>query len=86
MYALTWLKQPLDRLADCYVSVAADVRERMAGAVERLNARLKQSPLAEGESRSGRLRITFVAGLTILFEVDESARTVTVARIGPFNP
>jgi hypothetical protein len=53
----------------------------MAGAVEKLNARLKNDPPAEGESRSGSGRITFVAGLAVLFYVDETASAIYVTRV-----
>jgi hypothetical protein len=85
MYTLKWSEATLDALADVYTDSPVELRERMAGAVEKLNARLKNAPLSEGESRSGAGRITFVAGLAILFTVDTAARAVYVTRVGRYG-
>jgi hypothetical protein len=85
MYALKWRDSALKQLADIYVAARVEDRERMAGAVEKLNARFKSAPLDEGESRSGAGRITFVAGLAILFYVDVATRTVYVTRVVPYG-
>ena len=47
----------------------------MAAAVEALNDRLRRDPLAEGESREGNLRITFVPLLAVTFHVSQADRT-----------
>ncbi len=85
MYTLKWREATLDALAGVYTDSPVELRERMAGAIEKLNARLKNAPLAEGESRSGAGRITFVAGLAILFSVDTATRVVYVTRISRYG-
>lgn len=78
MWALTWFVPALDRLAAVYVSLDPDDRERLAAAVEALNARLRADPLAVGESREGANRIAFAHRLVVDFRVDREARTVRV--------
>lgn len=63
MFALSWWESALDKLAAIYVALPPPAREQLAGAVGKLNARLRTNPLDEGESRSGGTRVTFVAGL-----------------------
>lgn len=81
MCALIWSGNALDQLADLYVTMTPDERERVTGAVEALNQRLRDDPFAEGESRSEGLRITFIPMLSVGFNVLESARTVRVTRV-----
>jgi hypothetical protein len=78
VFALIWLNQALDELADLYVAADPADRARMASAVAALNARLQFDPLAEGESREGNLRITFVPLLAVTFQVSESDQVVRV--------
>lgn len=83
MFALTWSNIALDQLADAYVAAPTEDRERMAAAIEALNARLRTDPLAVGESRVGGFRVVFVPRLAILFHVSEAERTVRVVRLRP---
>lgn len=82
MWTLIWLRKTLDALAVIYVDLDPDRREQVAGAVEKLNTRLRNDPLSEGESREPGNRITFVAGLAVGFHVDRVAREVRVTRVG----
>jgi hypothetical protein len=82
MWSLIWSKPFLDRLAVIYVDADPARREQIAGAVEKLNARLKTDPLSEGESREPGHRITFVAGLAIGFRIDRGTRQVRITRVG----
>lgn len=83
MFALIWWELPLDRMAEVYVGLGLDAQDRLAGAVEQLNARLRSDPLDVGESRAGGYRLTFLPGLQVLFRVDLTARTVEVTDAGP---
>jgi hypothetical protein len=65
-------------MADAYIRLDLAAQDRLAGAVENLNARLRSDPPEVGESRTGGERITFVSGLVVLFHVDPAARRVTV--------
>ena len=78
MFALIWLNRALDELADLYVSADLADRARMSSAVEALNARLQSDPLAEGESRDGTHRITFIPLLAVSFRVSETEQLVRV--------
>jgi hypothetical protein len=85
VFALIWLNRALDELADIYVAADPADRARMAAAVEALNARLQSDPLAEGESREGSLRITFISTLAVSFhvsDVDQVVRVIGVQRYG----
>ncbi|MBA4064613.1 MAG: hypothetical protein C0501_13045 [Isosphaera sp.] len=85
MWALTWPAVLLDRLAEVYVAADPALRERMARAVEALNARLRADPLVVGESRERGFRIAFPAGLAVMFHVDPVARTVRVSDVRPYG-
>ncbi|MBN9121497.1 MAG: hypothetical protein J0I06_20500 [Planctomycetes bacterium] len=81
MFALVWEDTALDQLADAYVAAGSEDRAQMAAGVEALNTRLRDDPLAVGESRAGGFRIGFVPRLAILFHVSEADRTVRVVRL-----
>ena len=78
MFALIWLTSALDELADIYVAATPDDRARIAAAIDAFNRRVRADPLAEGESRSGGLRIAFVRLVAIVFSVDLQKREVVV--------
>ncbi|MBX9624056.1 MAG: hypothetical protein K2X82_09630 [Gemmataceae bacterium] len=83
MFALSWGDTPLDRMADAYIRLDLAAQDRLAGAVENLNTRLRSDPLDVGESRTGGYRLTFLPGLQVLFRVDLTTRTVEVIDAGP---
>jgi hypothetical protein len=85
VFALIWLDAVLDELAELYVAADPADRARMAAAVEALNARLLADPLAEGESREGNLRITFIPLLAVTFHVSRSDHVVHVIGIQKFG-
>jgi hypothetical protein len=82
MWTLIWNDLALDELAVPYVAADPARQAQIAGAVEKLNARLRNDPLSEGESREPGNRITFVAGLAVGFRLDPAAREVRVTRVG----
>lgn len=81
MYELKWWDVALDRLADIFVAATLAEQDRMAGAVEAFNARLRSDPFDVGESRSGTRRIAFIPLLAIGFHVSQSERTVYVTGV-----
>lgn len=81
MFTLIWLDRALDQLADIYVGADPAERARMASAVDALNARLRSDPTAEGESRGGDRRLTFIPLLSVAFRVSPKDRTVQVGRV-----
>lgn len=85
MWALSWSKVMLDRMAVAYVAADPDLRERMARAVEALNARLRDDPLSVGESRDRGFRIAFPTGLAVRFRVDVAARKVVISDVRPYG-
>jgi hypothetical protein len=75
----------LERLADIFVGANLDDQDRMTTAVERLNRRLVNHPLDEGESRSGNVRVTFIDLLFVRFRVDVSRQIVRVNGVKRFG-
>jgi hypothetical protein len=85
MFRVIWLVAALDALADVYVTLDLTDQDRVTAAVQALNTRLASNPLDEGESRSGRYRITFVDGHVVRFWVDEPTGVVRVTAVGPYG-
>jgi plasmid stabilization system protein ParE len=83
MFALIWSNTALDQLADAYVAADPVEREQMAAGIESLNTRLRDDPLAVGESRVGAYRVEFVPRFAVLFHVSEADRIVRVVRLRP---
>jgi len=81
MYRYEWFTTALDELADIYVSVGSDERDRIAGGVAAFNARLADDPFAVGESRQFDIRIAFPSLLCVYFRVDVPNRQVRVTRV-----
>jgi hypothetical protein len=76
MYTVTWLPGAEIALANLWNN--ARNRALIAAAADELDAALARSPTQMGESRGGSLRIAFAKPLGILFDVDDSARSVRV--------
>jgi hypothetical protein len=85
MFAVVWLHEALETLADIYVALDLNDQGRIAAAVAAPNTRLARAPLEKGESRSGPYRITFIDGLVVRFWVDESAGIVRVSAVAQFG-
>ena len=78
MFALVWTEHALDDLADVWVTVDAETRDRIEVAVNRLNVELRADPYQVGESRENDRRIGFADSLVVSFRVDRTERTVRV--------
>ncbi len=85
MFTVAWSDAALDALADVYVVLDLAEQDRVAAAVTALNARLAKNPHAEGESRSGGFRITFIHRLAVSFWVNDTRRQVQVTAAGPYG-
>lgn len=85
MFALIWTERALDQLADVYVAVAQDERDRIAAAVDSFNQRLQSDPLSEGESRSNGFRIAFLPLIAVMFRVSEADGVAHVTRVRRFG-
>jgi plasmid stabilization system protein ParE len=68
MNAVTWHQRALDRLADIYVAASPEEREAVTRAAEEVNRELGDQPAQQGESREGRLRVTFFGRMTVFFQ------------------
>ncbi len=84
MNAVVWLESELDKLADVWIDVTPEERDRIEAAVNRINATLARDAGA-GESRSGNHRILHVSPVTVRFR-PESDSTVVVASVHYARP
>ncbi len=82
-YSVLWLPGAENELAEIWMA-AAD-RTAVTRAAAELDRRLAQRGPAEGESRPGNRRITFVRPLAVLFQVDQQSRTVSVGQVWEFR-
>lgn len=62
-----WDEKALDALADIWVQITPEERGLVEAAVNRVNGLLRDDPLAQGESRTGRIRVTVEEPLTVYF-------------------
>jgi len=84
-YEVAWRADILDVLAQIYVSVKSEDRQRLAEGVEALNGRLADDPLSVGESREGAVRIAFPPLLVVRFRVNEQTKIVRIVGVGKFG-
>lgn len=81
MFEYEWLESAIDKFSNIFTTQDLDGQDRMAGAVERFNARLRSVPLDVGESRVGGFRVAFVSVLMITFHVNLTTRRVRVTDV-----
>ena len=84
-FAVVWLDNALDDVADFYVTADLPTQARVSDALEALNRRLAKNPFDEGESRDGGERITFVPHLAIRFRIDQADQVVRVTAAKPYG-
>ena len=76
-FTVTWLPDAENELAEIWLtSTDRNAVTKSAAEIDRL---LAEKGPNEGESRPANTRVTFVRPLAVLFRVDPSSRTVTVA-------
>jgi hypothetical protein len=85
MFRVEWLQSALNDLADAWMRGDAARREAINIAVRGIDFRLERNPQAEGESRDHRSRVTFVAPLAVIFEVDTVNSIVLVHHVWTFR-
>jgi hypothetical protein len=81
VYTVTWRDPALDQLAELYVSLSVEERERLAAAVAALNERLRHDPIEVGESRTRGFRLTFLPHASVAFHVDVKTNQVRVKSV-----
>ena len=81
MKPIVWHDDALDKLADYYVAAELEEREEIAKTVEAINRGLQNSPAQQGESRSGRIRVTFYGSMTVKFEPANGHRPTQVLMV-----
>jgi hypothetical protein len=79
MFSVKWLPNAESTLAELWNN--ASNRAQIAAAADELDKALARNPLIVGESRGENTRIAFLEPLAVLFDVNESARTVKVWKI-----
>ena len=62
-----WDEIAYDALADIWVQITPEERDRVEASVNRLNQLLRDDPEHLGESRTGRIRVVIHAPLTLYF-------------------
>lgn len=82
-YTVIWLNAALAELATAWMN--ATDRSAVTAASHRIDTRLADDPVNEGESRTGNRRITFEAPLRVLFRVFEADRKVEVISAAAFG-
>lgn len=75
-YNVRWLKSAEQSLAECWLT--ASNRAEVTAAADQIDESLAVDPLSFGESRMGITRLAIVPPLTVLFDVDTGAHSVTV--------
>jgi hypothetical protein len=85
MFTVIWKNSALNQLAEIYVSVTPEQRNKIFEAVTDLNARLEVGPLEIGESRGHIDRIVFVPLLSLFYSVDQVSKVVRVTWVMKFG-
>ena len=85
MYEYVWFRGVLEELADIYVSVSRQERDRMAAGLEAFNGRLARDPFDVGESRDDGLRLAFIPLLMVRFKVNSVTRYVLVTGVARYG-
>ena len=80
-----WDEATYDALADIWVQITPEERDVVEAAVRRLNRLLRDDPDIQGESRTGRIRVTFEGPLTVYFRYvpGHLARVLNVRHFRP---
>ena len=78
-FPVVWQRLAEDQLAALWAS--APDQQAVADAADDIDDLLRRDPLAQGESRTGGVRILFRRPLSALFRVDEPAAVVYVMAI-----
>lgn len=80
MFSVEWLEQASDDLARAWNQADSPTRKAITRAAHLIDQRLETDPHSEGESRDGRVRVTFVEPLVVYFRI-EGGQKVIVAEV-----
>ena len=81
-----WVEEALDQLTDLYVVLPLVEQDAMARSVARINRTLALNPEAQGESRTPWVRVWFVDGLMLRFDIHAADQRVTVYEVTRVRP
>ena len=84
MSTVIWTDRSLDQLADIYVAVPRERRDRVVEVVAEINHQLSENAIFEGESRSGSNRIAFFPPLSVLYSA-RPHQPVFIVRVAPLR-
>jgi plasmid stabilization system protein ParE len=79
-YTVVWKPASEEELARLWTNAEA-APNSIAEAADTIDRLLKTNPLAQGESRSGAVRVLFIDPLGVFFHVDDEDRLVSVVRV-----
>jgi plasmid stabilization system protein ParE len=85
MFSVVWTDHALDDLANLWVTVDPQTRNRIEAAVNWLNVALQLDPNEVGESRPNNRRIAFAGPLVISFRVEGASSTVRVNHVSRYG-
>jgi hypothetical protein len=78
MFDVGWVESAVFRLADSWLRADPTQRAAITAASHRIEQALRSNPLEAGESRDAERRIFIDDPLAVIYEVDESCKSVTV--------
>jgi hypothetical protein len=81
-----WAEDALDQLSDLYVVLSLIEQDAMAKSVTGINRRLAENPEDLGESRTPWVRVWFVDGLILRFDIHPAEQVVTVYEVTRVKP
>lgn len=81
-----WAEEALDQLSDLYVVLPLIEQDAMAKSIVGINRKLADDPHALGESRTPWVRVWFVDGLILRFDIDPAEQVVTVYEVTRVRP
>jgi plasmid stabilization system protein ParE len=78
-YRVVWRRRAESQLAALWLRAAN--KDAVAGYAEQVERILQRNPADQGESRAGNVRIWFHRPISVLYEIDEGDKRVTVMAI-----
>jgi hypothetical protein len=86
MYRVYWGPEIIAKISKAYAGLSEVDREQLMIAIEALDARLLDNPIAMGESRdSPYIRIATEHPLTVTFRIDQKEQAVRVSGVSYFR-
>jgi hypothetical protein len=85
MFGVVWTNKALDELADIWVTVSPELRDRIESAMQRLDQSLRDDPNTVGESRNQNRRVAFDPPIAIIYQIDYSSQVVVVSHVWQYG-